>query len=165
MENEDKNTESSDPDQESTSESDGESKNQAGSCSEEDLSEGEQPVCQGSSIRRTTFEATLLALSKKRNFSKSARTDILKFLGTFIPKPNIPSSNYTFEKMLVKVMNIQYTRYELCVGCSTTINEGKCPNRNCVNFNRQLNDHKIEVCYFIPIKDQLQRILTGMHNE
>ena len=41
----------------------------------------------------------------------------------------------------------------------------KCPNRNSVHFNRQLNDHEIEVCYFTPIKDQLQRILNGMQNK
>lgn len=94
---EDKITESSDSDQEFTSESNGmssESENHSSSSSEEhQLSEAEQPVCQGTRVRRRTFEATLLGLSKKHNFTKSARTDILKFLETFLPKPNLPSSN------------------------------------------------------------------------
>lgn len=114
---EDKITESPDSDQEFTSESNGmssESENHSSSFSEEHLSEAEQPVCQGTRVRRRTFEATLLALSKKHNFSKSARADILKFLETFLPKPNLPSSNYTFEKMLIKAMDIHYSRYELC---------------------------------------------------
>jgi len=135
--------------------------NQAGCSSEEDMSEGEQPVCEGTTIRRRTFEATLLALSNKHNFSKSTRTDILKFLETFIPKPNLPSSNYMFEKKLIEAMDIHYSKCELCVSCSSTISEGKCPNESCAHFNQKLNDHEIEICYFIPIKDQLQRILTG----
>ncbi|KAJ7375275.1 hypothetical protein OS493_002022 [Desmophyllum pertusum] len=75
---------------------------QAGYSSGDDLSEDEQPVCQGTIIKRKTFEATFLALSNKHNFSKSTRTDILKFMETFIPKPNLPSSNYMFENKLVQ---------------------------------------------------------------
>lgn len=166
---EENNSENSDSNQESECELDegdqtsSETESQHDS-SGEDLSEGERPVCEGTSIRRKTFEATFLALSKKHSFSKSTRTDILKFLELFIPKPNLPSSNYTFEKKLIEAMNIHYSKFELCVSCSTTINEGKCTNRSCECFNRKLNDHEIEVCYFIPIKDQLQRILTGMKN-
>lgn len=164
---EENNSESSYTDQEFLSdlseseETNSESETQDGFSSEEDVSEGEQPVCQGTSIKRRTFEATFLALSNKHNFSKSTRTNILKLLEAFIPKPNLPSSNYMFEKKLIEAMDIRYSKYELCVCCNTTINEGKCPNENCDNFNRKLNDHEIEICYFIPIKDQLQRILTG----
>lgn len=116
---EDKITESPDSDQEFTSESNGmssESENHSSSFSEEHLSEAEQPVCQGTRVRRRTFEATLLALSKKHNFSKSARTHILKFLETFLPKPNAPSCNYTFEKMLIKAMDIHYSSHQISLG-------------------------------------------------
>lgn len=71
---EDKITESPDSDQEFTSESNGmssESENHSGSFSEEHLSEAEQPVCQGTRVRRRTFEATLLALSKKPTISQN----------------------------------------------------------------------------------------------
>ena len=134
---------------------------QAGYSSGDDLSEDEQPVCQGTIIKRKTFEATFLALSNKHNFSKSTRTDILKFMEIFIPKPNLPSSNCMFEKKLVQAMNIHYSKYELCIKCNTNLTEGKCQNGNCVHFNRKLNDHEIEICYFIPVKDQIQRIIAG----
>lgn len=127
-----------------------------------DLSEDEQPVCQGSSIKRKTFEATFLALSNKHKFSKSTKNDILKFMAISVPGPNLPSSNYMFEKKFFQEMNIHYTRYELCIKCNTNLDEGKCQNGNCVHFNRKLNDREIEVCYFIPVKDQIQRILAGI---
>ena len=62
---ENKNTESSDSDQEFTRESYGmssESENHSSSSSEEHLSKAEQPVCPGTKVRRMTFEATLFAL-------------------------------------------------------------------------------------------------------
>lgn len=126
-----------------------------------DPSEDEQPVCQGTSIKRKTFEATFLALSYKHKFSKSTKNDILKFMEIFVPRPNLPSSNYMFEKKLFQKMNVHYTKYELCIKCNTDLNEGKCQNGSCVHFNRKLNDHEIEVCYFIPVEDQIQRILAG----
>lgn len=129
---------------------------------EQDASECELPVCQGTNVRRKTFEAAFLALSNKHNFSKLCRTNVLKFLRTFLPEPNLPSSNYLFEKNLFEAMNIHYTKYELCINCSTTITDGKCLNRNCVQLNKKLKDHEIEICFFIPIKDQLERILQGM---
>lgn len=135
---------------------------QSGFSSEDNLSECDFPVCQGTNVRRKTFEAALLALSIKHNFSKSTRTDIFKFLKTFLPKPNLPSSNYVFEKNLVDSMSIHYSKCELCVNCSTATSDGKCTNRHCTHFNRKLNDHDIGICYFIPIKDQLERILTGI---
>lgn len=39
------------------------------------------------------------------------------------------------------------------------INDGKCRNERCKKFNKKLNDHEIEICYFIPLKAHLQRIL------
>lgn len=135
--------------------------NEVQACYSSDLSENEQPVCRGTSIKRKTFEATFLALSNKHKFSKSTRNDILKFMDIFVPRPNLPSSNYMFEKKLCQKMNIHYTKYELCIKCNTNLNEGKCQNGSCVYFNRKLNDYEIEVCYFIPVKDQIQRILTG----
>lgn len=140
------------------------SENHTSNSSEEDTLAGEQPVCEGTAMRRRTFEATFLALSNKHKFSKSTRTDIFKFLETFIPKPNLPSSNYMFEKQLIEAMDIHYSKYELCVDCSSTISEGKCLNSICARYDHRLNDHEIEVCYFIPIKDQLQRILRGKHH-
>lgn len=62
---ENKNTESSDSDQEFKRESyimSSESENHSRSSSEEHLSKAEQPVCQGTKVRRTTFEATLFTL-------------------------------------------------------------------------------------------------------
>ena len=131
------------------------------SSSDGEVSEGDQPVCDGTNIKRKTFVATFLALSNKHNFSKSTRTDILKFLDMVIPNPNLPTSNYTFEKNLMGEMNINYSKRELCLCCNTTINDGKCRHERCEKFNRKLNDHEIEICYFIPLKDQLQRILAG----
>ena len=145
----------------SSNETVSDSESHAGDFSEDDISAGEQPVCEGTVIRRRTFEATFLALSNKHKFSKSTRNDILKFLETFIPKPNLPSSNYMFEKQLVEAMDIHYSKCEMCVNCSSTIIEGKCPKGSCARYDQRLNDHEIEICYFIPIKDQLQRILRG----
>lgn len=62
---ENKNTESSVSDQEFKRESYGmssESENHSSSSSEEHLSKAEQPVCQGTKVRRTTFEAILFTL-------------------------------------------------------------------------------------------------------
>ena len=142
-------TKTSDTDSHEVSPSDGE------------VSEGDQPVCDGTNIKRKTFEATFLALSNKHNFSKSTRTDILKFLQMIIPKANLPTSNYTFEKNLMEEMNIKFSKLELCLCCNNTINDGKCRNEECDKFNSKPNDHEIEICYFIPLKDQLQRILAG----
>ncbi|XP_068690837.1 uncharacterized protein [Montipora foliosa] len=128
--------------------------------SDGDVSEGDQPVCDGTNIKRRTFEATFLALSNKHHFSKSTRTDILKFLEMIIPTPNLPTSNYTFEKKLMGEMNINLSKTELCLCCNETINDGKCQNEKCEKFNNKLNYHEIEICYFIPLKDQLQRVLT-----
>lgn len=58
-------------------------------------------------------------------------------------------------------MDIHFRKLELCLLCNTVIDEGKCSNESCVQFNKKLNDFEVEICYFIPIKDQLQRILTG----
>ena len=78
---EDKTSTSSDADQElSSNEIVSDSKNHAGDSSEGDISAGEQPVCEGTAIRRRTFKATFLASSNKHKFSKAARNDILKFL-------------------------------------------------------------------------------------
>lgn len=78
---EDKTSTSSDADQELYSnEIVSDSKNHAGDSSEGDISAGEQPVCEGTVIRRRTFEATFLASLNKHKFSKAARNDILKFL-------------------------------------------------------------------------------------
>lgn len=134
-------------------------KSHRGSSSDKELGEGDQPICEGTSIKRRTFEATFLALANKHKFSKSARNNILKFLDLFVPKPNFPTSNYTF---LMEGMDIHFSKLTLCLRCNTKISEGKCSNESCVQFNKKLNDYKIEICYFIPIKDQLQRILTGM---
>ena len=40
------------------------------------------------------------------------------------------------------------------------INDGKCRNERCEKFNKKLDDHEIEICYFVPLNDHLQRILT-----
>ena len=79
-----------------------------------------------------------------------------------IPTPNLPTSNYTFEKKLMGEMNINFSKTELCLCCNETINDGKCQNEMCEKFNNKLNYHEIEICYFIPLMDQLQRFLTGM---
>ena len=39
------------------------------------------------------------------------------------------------------------------------INDGKCRNERCEKFNKKLDDHEIEICYFIPLKDHFQRIV------
>ena len=110
---EDKTSTSSDADQElSKNEIVSDSKNHAGDSSEGDISAGEQPVCEGTAIRRRTFEATFLASSNKHKFSKATRNDILKFLETFIPKQNLPSCNYMFEKQLIEAMDIHYSQCE-----------------------------------------------------
>ena len=169
-ENDDYNSETSNLNEDSLSELDSESDHSAttdteshgGSSSDEELGEGDQPVCEGTSIKRRTFEATFLALANKHKFSKSARSNILKFLDLFVPKPNLPTSNYTLEKKLMEGMDIHFSKLTLCIHCNTKISEGKCSNESCVQFNKNLNDYEMEICYFIPIKDQIQRILTGM---
>lgn len=50
----------------------------------------------------------------KNTISQNLQGHILKFLETFLPKPNAASCNYTFEEMLIKAMDIHYSRYELC---------------------------------------------------
>ena len=130
-------TKTSDTDSHKVSSSDGEN------------SEGDQPFCDGTNIKRRTFEATLPAFSNKHNFSKSTRTDILKFLQMIIPKPNLPTSNYTFEKNLMEEMNIKFSKLELYLCCNTTINNEKCRNESCDKFNSKPNDHEVEICYFI----------------
>ena len=42
----------------------------------------------------------------------------------------------------------------------TIINDGKYRNERCEKFNKKLDDHEIEIYYFIQLKDHLQRILT-----
>ena len=132
------------------------------SSSSESVSDSEQPFCAGTAVKRRTFDAAFLAVSNKHSFSKSARNDLIKFLNTVLPDPNLASSNYTFEKKILEAMDVHFTKYELCVKCNTELTEGKCLNEACAVFNKKLYDHQIEICYFIPIKDQLQRILTGM---
>ena len=58
-------------------------------------------------------------------------------------------------------MSIKLSKPELYLCCSTTINDGKCQNESCEKFNSKPNDYEVEICYFIPLKDQLQRILAG----
>ena len=148
---EDETSTSSDADQElSSNKIVSGSKNHEGDSSEGDISAGEQPVCEGTAIRRRTFEATFLASSNKHKFSKATRNDILKFLETFIPKQNLPSCNYMFEKQLIEAMDIHYSQCELFVNCSNTSREGKCPKGSCARYDQRLNGHEIEMCYFIP---------------
>ena len=73
-----------------------------------------KPVCAGSGVTRGTFEALLLALSKKHKFSKSAKQDLLKLMHTVVSEPNLPSSNYAFEKDLFHEIGIQYQKFQLC---------------------------------------------------
>ena len=165
-ENDDYNSESSDLNEDSSSQLDSESDtsvtSEGGSFSDEELGEGDQPVCEGTSIKRRTFEATFLALANKHKCSKSARNNILKFLDLFVPKANLPTSNYTLEKTLMEGMDIQFSKLTLCILCNTKMSEGKCSNESCVQFNKKLNDYEMEICYFIPIKDQIQQISTGV---
>lgn len=132
------------------------------SSSSESVSDTEKPFCAGAAVKRKTFDAAFLAVSNKHSFSKTARDDLIKFLNIVLPDPNLASSNYMFGKKIIETMDVHFTMFQLCVKCNTELTEGMCPNEDCVVFNRKLHDHEIEICYFIPIKDQLQRILTGM---
>ena len=58
-------------------------------------------------------------------------------------------------------MSMKLSKPELYLCCSTTINDGKCQNESCEKFSSKPNDYEVEICYFIPLKDQLQRILAG----
>lgn len=89
----------------------------------------------GTNIKRKTFEATFLALSNKHNF-------------LIISKPNLPTSNYSFEKDLMEEINIMFSKRELCVHCNTTINDGKGRNESCNKFNSKPNDHEIDFVLF-----------------
>lgn len=133
------------------------------SSSNESVPDSEQPFCAGTTVKRRTFDAAFLAVSNKHSFSKSARSDLINFLNTVLPDANLAPSNYMFEKKLIETMDVHFTKFELCIECNTQLTDArKCPSETCALFHKKLYDHQIEICYFIPIKDQLQRILTGM---
>ena len=95
------------------------------------------PAFLGSHATRSNFEATFLALSKKRKFSKSARNDLLKFINIISPSPNLPSSNYSSDQDVWKAINIDYDKYEFCPGCHNLLHlkTRTCGSDNCEYFN------------------------------
>ena len=132
------------------------------SSSNESVPDSEKPFCAGTALKRKTFDAAFLAVSNKHNFCKSARNDLLKFLNAVLPDVNLAPSNYMYEKKLTEAMDVHFTKFDLCVECNNELTRRKCTNAACSVFNQKLYDHQVEICYVIPIKDQLQRILTGM---
>lgn len=62
------------------------------------VSDSEQSFCAGTAVKRRTFNAAFLAVSKKHSFSRSARNDLIKFVNIVLPDPNLASSNYMFKK-------------------------------------------------------------------
>ena len=85
------------------------------SSSDGDISEGDQPVCDGTNIKRRAFEASFLALSNEHNFSKSTRTDILKFLDRIISKPNF--NQVTILKKFYGGDEQNFSKYDLRLCC------------------------------------------------
>ena len=73
-----------------------------------------------------------------------------------ISKLNLPKSSYNFEKNLMEENKISPSMVSVFVAI---INDGKCRNERCEKFNKKLDDHEIEICYFIPLKDHFQRIV------
>ena len=134
--------------------------------SAEDNSEPEdshsKPICTGSTVTRANFEATLLATSKKHKFSKSTRQDLLTFLEMIVPDPNIPPSNYIFEKDIWQSIGIKYAKYEFCPSCKNLLHlETRiCQNRQCSHFGNNPSDEVTEMFFVIPIVTQLKRILS-----
>ena len=102
------------------------------SSSSESVSDSEHTFCAGTAVKRRTFDAAFLAVTKKHSFSKSARNDLITFLITVLPDPNLLSSNYAFKRKILEAMDVHFTKYELCVKCSAELTGGKCLNEACV---------------------------------
>ena len=119
-----------------------------------------RPVSAGSAVTRGTFEALLLALSKKHKFSKSAKQDLLKLMHTVVSEPNLPSSNYEFEKDLFREIGIQYPKCQLCPLCQCELEREHCVTNDCPNFEQSPQDKEIPTFYIIPLADQLKKVLA-----
>ena len=119
-----------------------------------------KPVCAGSAVSRSTFEALLLAVGKKHKFSKSAKEDVLNLMRVVLPEPNLPSSNYLFEKDLFHDIGIQYKKYQLCSQCEHELVEQCCETQDCPNFELSPPAEQIDTFYIIPLADQLKRVLA-----
>ena len=119
-----------------------------------------RPVCASSAVTRGTFEALLLALSKKHKFSKSAKQDLLKLMHTVVSEPNLPSSNYEFEKDLFREIGIQYQKCQLCPLCQCELEREHCVTNDCPNFEQSPQDKEIPTFYIIPLADQLKKVLA-----
>ena len=72
------------------------------------------PAFQGSTVTRSNFEATFLAISKKHKLSKSTKHDLLKFFNLISPNPNLPTSSYSFDQDIWTAIDVNFEKYEFC---------------------------------------------------
>ena len=99
-----------------------------------------------------TFEASFLALSNKQFFKINKDW-----------YPQVPGHDH-FGNKLAKIKfwkefnggEQNFSKHNLSLCCHHRW--WKIPKWKV--FNKKLDDHEIEICYFIPLKDHLQRILT-----
>ena len=119
------------------------------------------PAFQGSTVTRSNFEATFLAISKKHKLSKSTKHDLLKFFNLISPNPNLPTSNYSFDQDIWKAIDVNFEKYEFCPGCNHLLHLKTriCENRDCKYFNGIPTTEPTELFFIIPVAVQLKRIL------
>ena len=115
------------------------------------------PAFQGSTVTRSNFEATFLAISKKHKLSKSTKHDLLKFFNLISPNPNLPTSNYSFDQDIWKAIDVNFEKYEFCPGCNHLLHVKIMTVHILMVFLPQNQ----QLFFIIPVAVQLKRILEN----
>ncbi|XP_028403532.1 uncharacterized protein LOC114526212 isoform X2 [Dendronephthya gigantea] len=117
---------------------------------------------QGSPLSVEEFNAVLLALKQRHNFSNLALDSILKMLRLCLPdSTNLPTSSYIFEKRNERELAYSSTRYVTCMNCQSPLVDDLCRNEKCSLHRMPAKGENSSIFYVIDILPELKRLISG----
>lgn len=122
------------------------------------------PLFKDSSLSVPEFNAILLALKQRHNFSNLALDSILKMFQMCLPEEsNLPyKSSYLFEQKIEKELMYTSTKYLTCMSCQTLLTSDLlCENQICTHYRECGKGEDSSVFYTIDILPELKRLIPG----
>ncbi len=117
-----------------------------------------------SSLSMPEFNAILLAVKQRHNFSDMALDSILQMFEMCLPEGNnLPyKSSYLFQKKVEKELMYTSTKYFTCMSCQTLLASNLlCENPECTNYQECGKGDDSSVFYTINILPELKRLIAG----
>ncbi|CAB4001343.1 Hypothetical predicted protein, partial [Paramuricea clavata] len=120
------------------------------------------PLFKDSSLSVPEFNAILLALKQRHNFSNLALDSILKMFQICLPEEsNLPyTSSYLFEQKIEKQLMYTSTKYLTCMSCQTLLTSDLlCENQICTHYRECEKGEDSSVFYTVDILPELKRLI------